>query len=229
MKKVNKSIIAMLIISTMLGVTACGSTAKQTSDVAESGSVSGTAEEEQAAVGTEEMAEAAEEATAGREEEVDAEAKEEVASGAEEATEEDAEQEETSEGVVYEGIDMESTLPGLEWIETFDGIIDEPKLVVFNDETNKKMIVENGQEVEFCDTDILALFVPTATDKEEYVYPLEDDYTFRKNSVESMNIEIFYDPTSSLNNGDKVDITQRLELDGTDVILTFTLVMKKDM
>ncbi len=71
MKKVYKSIIAMLIISTMLGVTACGSTAKQTSDVAESGSVSGTAEEEQAAVGTEEMAEAEEETATGTEEETE--------------------------------------------------------------------------------------------------------------------------------------------------------------
>ena len=179
----------------------------------------------------------AEKVTAGMEEEADTEAKEEVASGAEEAAEEDAaefanetegaEQEEVSEGVVYEGIDMESTLPGGEWIETFNGIITEPKFVIFNDETKKKVIVENGQEVEFCDTDTLALFVPT--DKAGYVYPLEDNYTFKKNSVVNMNIKIFYDPTSSLSNGDKVDITQRLELDGTDVILTFTLVMKKDM
>ncbi len=168
----------------------------------------------------------AEKVTAGMEEEADTEAKEEVVYGAEEATEEDAEQE-ASEGVVYEGIDMESTLPGGEWIETFNGIITEPKFVIFNDETKKKVIVENGQEVEFCDTDTLALFVPT--DKAGYVYPLEDNYTFKKNSVVNMNIKIFYDPTSSLSNGDKVDITQRLELDGTDVILTFTLVMKKDM
>ena len=38
----------------------------------------------------------------------------------------------------YPEIDMESTLPGIEWLDTFDGIITEPKLVVFNDETNKK-------------------------------------------------------------------------------------------
>ena len=184
----------------------------------------------------------AEKVTVGMQEEADAETagakvKEEVTSGTEEATEEDAaesanetegaEQKEASEGGVYEGIDMESTLPGVEWIETFKGIITEPKFVIFNDETNKKVIVENGQEVEFCDTDTLGLFVPT--DKVVYVYPLEDNYTFRKNSVVNMDIKIFYNPTSSLNNGDKVDITQKLELDGTDVILTFKLVMKKDM
>lgn len=50
------------------------------------------------------------------------------------------EAEPTQEPVVYEGIDMESTLPGMEWIETFNGVIDEPKMVIFNDETNKKHI-----------------------------------------------------------------------------------------
>ena len=66
----------------------------------------------------------------------------------------------TPEPIVYEGIDMESTLPGKEWVATFAGIIEEPKFVVFNDETNKKVIVENGQEVKFEEGDVLALFAP---------------------------------------------------------------------
>ena len=61
---------------------------------------------------------------------------------------------------VYAQIDMESTLPGIEWIQTFDGIIDEPKLVVFNDSTNKKIILEELQEVEFYDDDTLAVYIP---------------------------------------------------------------------
>lgn len=60
----------------------------------------------------------------------------------------------------YAEIDMESTLPGIEWIQTFDGIIDEPKLVVFNDSTNKKVILEELQEVEFYDDDTLAVYIP---------------------------------------------------------------------
>ena len=64
----------------------------------------------------------------------------------------------------YEGIDMESTLPGIEWLDTFDGIINEPKLVVFNDDTNKKVIVENGDTIEFSLTDTMATYVPA--DKE---------------------------------------------------------------
>ncbi len=66
----------------------------------------------------------------------------------------------------YEGIDMESTLPGIEWLDTFDGIVNEPKLVVFNDDTNKKVIVENGDTVEFSLTDTMATYVPA--DKESY-------------------------------------------------------------
>lgn len=61
----------------------------------------------------------------------------------------------------YAGIDMESTLPGLEWIATFDGIIEEPTAVIYNDETNKKIIVKEGDELEFSRTeDVLAFYSP---------------------------------------------------------------------
>ncbi len=68
--------------------------------------------------------------------------------------------------VVYDGIDMESTLPGIEWIETFVGIIDEPKIVAFNDATNKKVIVEEGQTVEFEETDTMAVYIPDGVEWE---------------------------------------------------------------
>lgn len=55
---------------------------------------------------------------------------------------------------------MESTLPGVEWVKTFEGIITEPKMVVFNDATNKKVIVEQGQEVEFATDDTLGIYNP---------------------------------------------------------------------
>lgn len=68
----------------------------------------------------------------------------------------------TSEAVVYEGIDMESTLPGLEWMATFDELdVKEPIIVVYNDDTNKKVIVSEGDEVEFLkSSDILAIYTP---------------------------------------------------------------------
>jgi len=64
----------------------------------------------------------------------------------------------------YPGIDMESTLPGLEWIATFDEIdVDEPIIVVYNDDTNKKVIVNEGDEVEFSKTkDTLAFYTPNS-------------------------------------------------------------------
>ena len=135
------------------------------------------------------------------------------------------EPEPTPEPVVYDGIDMESTLPGAEWIATFNGVITDPKFVIFNDDTNKKIIVEDGQDVEFSDTDTLAVFIPT--DKEVYVNPLEDNYTFKRNSVVGMNARIYYEPTSSLNNGDKVEVKQGLEVDGEEETLTVTLVIKR--
>ena len=49
-------------------------------------------------------------------------------SGAEESQ---ATEETETQAVVYEGIDMDSTLPGVEWIETFSGIINEPKFSDF--------------------------------------------------------------------------------------------------
>lgn len=70
-------------------------------------------------------------------------------------------EEETEEEVDgYAQIDMESNLPGVEWIQTFDGVIEEPKLIVFNDSTNKKIILEDFEEVEFYDDDTLAVYIP---------------------------------------------------------------------
>ena len=79
----------------------------------------------------------------------------------EETVEPEVTEEPAMEAVVYEGINMDSTLPGAEWVATFEGIIDEPKLVVFNDETNKKVILENDQEVDFSLTDKIVIYIPS--------------------------------------------------------------------
>ena len=77
--------------------------------------------------------------------------------------EEVAASEPAPENTKFAGIDMESTLPGLEWMATFDNIVDEIVVVVYNDETNKKVIVEEGDEVEFSkSSDILAFYTPNA-------------------------------------------------------------------
>lgn len=66
--------------------------------------------------------------------------------------------------------DTESTLPGVEWIQTFNGIIEVPKLIVFNDTTNKKIILDDFEEVEFYDDDTLAIYIPENNGK------ISDDY-----------------------------------------------------
>ena len=63
------------------------------------------------------------------------------------------------EPIVYEGIDMESTLPAGEWVNTFFGIINEPKFVVTNSETKKKVIVEEGQKVTLEQGDVLGVYL----------------------------------------------------------------------
>ena len=141
-----------------------------------------------------------------------------------ESTEETAPETE-SEQVVYEGIDMESTLPGAEWIATFNGIITEPKFVIFNDDTNKKVIVENGQEVEFDDTDVFAIFFPM--EREIVRAELDDNLTFKSNSVKK-NVRYYDNISARIKDGDKVEIKQRLEVDGEEETLTVTLVIKRN-
>ena len=131
----------------------------------------------------------------------------------------------TPEPVVYEGIDMESTLPGLEWIQTFDGIIDEPKVVIFNDETNRKLIVENGQEIEFSDTDILLIYVPTKL--EVYMESGQNDYEIFDEIESEKNYGTFKKLSVIVHDGDRVPLKYEFSGDGNDYTLTVTLIAKK--
>lgn len=131
----------------------------------------------------------------------------------------------TPEPVTYEGIDMKSTLPGKEWIQTFDGVINEVKFVVFNDETNKKMILENGQEVEFSDTDTFAIYYPQ--NKKVIEYALEEQPKVFKSNSSIEQAYLYYEIRKDIKDGDKVNVSQKFEVDGEEVILTDTLVVKK--
>ena len=66
----------------------------------------------------------------------------------------------TPEPIVYEGIDYESTLPVEDWVETFVGIIDEPKAVIYNAETNKHIILEGGERVFLEEGDEFGIYNP---------------------------------------------------------------------
>ena len=143
----------------------------------------------------------------------------------EEVAEAEPTAEPTPEPVVYEGIDMESTLPGAEWINTFDGIIEEPKFVIFNDETNKKVILENGQEAEISSADTFAIYYPL---NKEIVTDIFMDGGLFKNGSNTANVYFYYDLSKKYKEGDKVEISRKIEVDGEEVELKATLVIKND-
>lgn len=104
--------------------------------------------------------------------------------------------------------DTTSTLPGVDWIQTFDGIVDEPKLVVFNDETNKKIILEEFEEVEFYDADTLAVYIPKG--RGEFVkYLLFEDVEYYDNIVTLKNM-----PSAIMRDGYSSATCIDIEFDG---------------
>lgn len=135
-----------------------------------------------------------------------------------------AEVEPTAEPVVYEGIDMESTLPGVDWMDTFNGIIDEPKIVIFNDDTNKKMIVENGQEVEFTDADTLTIYLPI--ELELYVNPGQMDGAIFNSFTNVRNYTLNKGLCTIVNDGDIIPLEYKISGDGS-YTLTATLIAKR--
>ena len=66
---------------------------------------------------------------------------------AEEAVTDTIAQEPEKELYIPKGIDMESTLPGEEWVASFVGNVNEPVAVVFNDNTGRKEVIQGKSEV----------------------------------------------------------------------------------
>ena len=142
----------------------------------------------------------------------------------EEVAEAEPTAEPTPEPVVYEGIDMESTLSGADWMDTFNGIIDEPKIVIFNDDTNKKMIVENGQEVEFTDADTLTIYLPI--ELELYVNPGQMDGAIFNSFTNVRNYTLNKGLCTIVNDGDIIPLEYKISGDGS-YTLTVTLIAKR--
>lgn len=118
----------------------------------------------------------------------------------------------------YEGIDMESDLPGEEWVETFIGVIEEPKIVVFSDETGRKEIFENDSVIKFNpDTDMIGVYLP-------------EGYT-RSNMIKGIKVEYAYDcdyfyycklkPEETREKG-KVTAAFYVEYNGEEIKVPFT-------
>lgn len=137
------------------------------------------------------------------------------------AAENEGAEETETQSVVYEGIDMESTLPGLEWIESFNGVIEESKLVIFNDDTNKKIILENGQKIDFSEGDNLLIYVPIG--KSAYLREGQSDPLI----FDEITIDKYYRIMSKLSvqvhDGDEIPL--RYDITGDyEYTLTATLV-----
>lgn len=62
---------------------------------------------------------------------------------------------------IPEGIDMESTLPGEEWVASFVGNVAEPVVVVYNDDSGRKEVVQATKEITINpDEDTIAVYWP---------------------------------------------------------------------
>ena len=61
-------------------------------------------------------------------------------------------------------IDVNSTLKGEEWIRSFVGKVEEPVVVVYNDRTNRKEVVEPNSEVKMSTEDVCAVYHPKSQD-----------------------------------------------------------------
>ncbi len=88
----------------------------------------------------------------------------------------------------YPGIDMESDLPGEEWIQTFNGVIEEPKVVVFNNETGRKQIIEPEEKVLIAhESDVIAVHLP-----EGYVPSGVQSGIYETDSLAGESFRIYY-------------------------------------
>lgn len=138
-----------------------------------------------------------------------------------EAAENEGAEETETQSVVYEGIDMDSTLPGLEWIETFNGVIEEPKLVIFNDDTNKKIILENDQKIEFSEGDNLLIYAPIG--KSAYLREGQSDPSIFDEITSEKNYQIMSKLSVLVHDGDEIPL--RYDITGDyEYTLTATLV-----
>ena len=214
MKKKTRNVISMSVIMLMFAagmLTACSNSKT---------------EETTAVEGTEQVEEPAQDDTMVTESSMEQDQENEDTAASEnveesKAVESGATEETETQSVVYEGIDMESTLPGLEWIETFNGVIEEPKLVIFNDETNKKIILENGQKIEFSDGDNLLIYAPIG--KSAYLREGQSDPLI----FDEITIDKYYRIMSKLSvqvhDGDEIPL--RYDITGDyEYTLTATLV-----
>lgn len=105
--------------------------------------------------------------------------------------EETAIEETVEELYIPEGIDMESTLPGEEWVASFVGKVTEPVVVIYNDITGRKEVVQAGSEVTVNpDEDrIAAYWAEKNCYSEPYKISVKETYSFDNYEIRVLDAE----------------------------------------
>lgn len=126
----------------------------------------------------------------------------------EESISEELSIEESNDSFLPEGVDLESDLPGTEWLNSLVGDVEEPLFFVFNDETNKKILEQDGASIPLEAGDIFGVFTP----HEEWIY--------KTNGIKTDEME---------GRGYYVTISFDLEYLSTKKEFPFTVEMKKEI
>ena len=105
--------------------------------------------------------------------------------------EETAIEETVEELYIPEGIDMESTLPGEEWVASFVGKVTEPVVVIYNDITGRKEVVQAGSEVTVnLDEDRIAEYwAEKNCYSEPYKISVKETYSFDNYEIRVLDAE----------------------------------------
>ncbi len=120
----------------------------------------------------------------------------------------------------YPGIDMNPDLLGKEWLKTFNGVFEEPKVVIFNDETGRKQIVEPDDLILVTDeNDVLALYEPEG-------YAMTGLGGFEtKDEVSGEGYEIFYLDFEKMSEKDFWKPMFMISYEGTEFMIKIEIQM----
>ena len=100
-------------------------------------------------------------------------------------------EEPAEEMYIPEGIDMESTLPGEEWVASFVGNVTEPVVVIYNDNSGRKEVVQANSEVTINpDEDMIATYWPEKNMySEPYNISVKETYSFDNYEIRALDAE----------------------------------------
>ncbi len=92
---------------------------------------------------------------------------------------------------IPKGIDMESTLPGEEWVASFVGNVSEPVVVIYNDNSGRKEVVQANSEVTINpDEDMIAVYWPDGNRySEPYKISVKETFSYDNYEIRKLDAE----------------------------------------